>query len=92
MLIEAKQADWRRAIAQCRAHETVADFICIAVAVKSPSAELIEAVQDARYGLIHVDTQTRECAWLVRPQRNTRIWPPQRRKVAAAMRGIAYVD
>ena len=38
MAIEAKLENWKRALRQCRAHELVADYICIAI-VNTPFFE-----------------------------------------------------
>lgn len=90
--VEAKRRDWRRALQQCRAHETVADYICLAVFSRASSDTLIAQVSQYGYGLIKCDAESMACQWVIEPRRNTQVWPPQRRRVAAAMKGIAYAD
>ena len=88
---EAKMKDWRRAIQQCRAHENVADYVCIALAMKSVPARLAEELRSSGYGLIIVNTDDLSCHWHTIPRRNHRIWQPQRRRLAATLKGIDYV-
>lgn len=90
--VEAKVKDWRRAIDQCRAHESVADYICLALCLKRPSAELLAQVDASGYGLLLCDLTSRDCEWITRPKRNSKVWRPQRRKTMSAMRGIPYAD
>ena len=90
--IEAKVKDWRRAIKQCRAHESIADYICLALSIKTPPTELMEQVITSGYGLVLCDPTTRSCKWITRPKRNTGVWRPQRRKTMVAMRSIPYAD
>lgn len=76
--IEAKRADWRRALNQCRAHRAVADFICVAIGTQRISTKLQEAAERLEYGLIHCPPDATHCVWITRPRRNRRVWPPQR--------------
>jgi hypothetical protein len=88
--VEAKKRDWRRALEQCRAHQQVADFICIAVGTKAISTEMSNAVKFAGYGLIHCRGDD-DCQWIVEPERNRSFWHPQRKKLSAHLRAISYV-
>ena len=88
--IEAKTKDWRRAMRQCRAHELVADFVCIAIGTVNVSEPLVEAVAAEGYGLIHCPPGSAECEWVVRPTLNKAVWSPQRTLLARSMRAIAY--
>lgn len=90
--VEAKRRDWRRAMEQCRAHEPVADFICIALSLGKLSDTLLGEVRECGYGLIQCDAETLSCQWVVEPTRNGKVWGPQRRRVAIAMRAIEYAD
>ena len=90
--VEAKRRDWRRAMEQCRAHESVADFICIALSLRKLSDAFLGEVRACGYGVIQYDAETLTCQWVVEPTRNGRVWGPQRRRVAMAMRAIEYAD
>ncbi len=50
--VEAKVRNWRCALRQCVAHEQVADFICIAVAMQSVSASLIAEIENEVVGTV----------------------------------------
>jgi len=90
--LEAKMKDWRRAIRQCRAHESVADYICLALCLKKPSAELLEQVSAKGYGLVLCSTNSRDCQWIAHPRRNPKVWLPQRRRTLSAMKGVPYAS
>lgn len=88
--IEVKVSDWRRALQQCRAHELVADFVCIAIGSVSVPQDLVCAVQECRYGLIHCPPGSSTCTWVVRPTRNANVWGPERARLVRVMKAIAY--
>lgn len=88
--IEAKLTDWRRALEQCRAHELVADFVCIAIGTVSVPDELIRAVHECGYGLLHCPPSSSACVWVVRPGRNKSVWGPERTRLVRVMKGIGY--
>lgn len=88
--IEAKMTDWERALDQCRAHEQVADFICVAVASQKPSEQLLDAAMASGYGVIHCDRATGECTWILRPERNASVWRPERLRLAKHLKAISY--
>jgi hypothetical protein len=88
--VEAKVAHWRRALQQCRAHEQVADFVCVAVASRNPSPQLLLAAEDSGYGVIHCHPGSLQCSWVLRPRVNRRVWTPQRRHWATVMRGVSH--
>lgn len=90
--VEAKRHDWRRAFRQCQAHEVVADYICVAISLRSVSNSLLQEAKDAGYGLIRCDLDSRTCEWFLQPSRNTKVWVPQRRRLMAAMKVIDYAD
>lgn len=89
--IEAKKHDWRRALDQCRAHEQVADYICIALGTKAISDTFREEASEAGYGVIHCESAD-TCEWVVQPQRNANLWRPQRERLSQMLRGISHVD
>ncbi len=88
--VEAKLTDWKRALGQCRAHELVADYICIAIATTKVADELEVQIRERGYGLIHFDKDSKKCDWAIKPQRNSRVWPAQRRRFASHLREIEY--
>ncbi|MCK6444962.1 MAG: hypothetical protein L6Q99_01080 [Planctomycetes bacterium] len=90
--VEAKMRDWRRALEQCRAHEQVADFVCIALLGARPSAELVREVESSGYGLVLVSPVDGECRWITTPARNRSVWQPQRRMLSESLRLIRHVD
>jgi hypothetical protein len=91
-VIEAKLQDWRRALNQCRAHEQVADFICIAIGSAEVSDSLTAEATRAGYGIIHFCRDSQEFRWVRRPSRNRRVWLPQRRHWAQGYKRINYAN
>ncbi len=89
--IEAKLENWKRALIQCRAHELVADYICIAIATKKVSEKLETEIQQRGYGLIHFDSNNKKCEWAIKPKRNLKVWSAQRKLFSRNLRGIEYV-
>jgi len=90
--VEAKIAHWRRALAQCEAHEQVADFICIALASASLSEEFLLIARQRGYGVIHGDLTEDKCKWVERPRINRKVWGPQRQYWARFLRMIDYAE
>jgi len=90
--IEAKVAHWRRALAQCQAHEQVADFICVALASVSLADEFLRTARERGYGVIHCDLPGEKCEWVVRPQKNRNVWGPQRKHWSRFLRTIDYAE
>jgi hypothetical protein len=88
-IIEAKMRDWRRALEQCQGHETVADFVCVAIASARVADGLLRAACARGYGVIHYDGKKGEFGWTLRPRLNRLVWAPQRRHWAQKMRGVA---
>ena len=88
--IEAKVKDWRTAIRQCVAHEAVADFVCIAVALRRNHEPLVEAARARGYGVIACDPASKQCGWILAPRRNLAVWAPQRKRMTAAMKEVGY--
>jgi hypothetical protein len=91
-VIEVKLQNWRRALAQCRAHEQIADFICIAIGSATVSDALTEEAERAGYGIIHFCRDCQRFRWVRHPSRNKRVWPPQRRHWAQSVKRINYAD
>lgn len=87
---EAKTRDWPRALEQCKAHESVADYVCLAVAMKSVPERLERELHETGYGLVVCNMEHNQCEWLVQPRRNESVWRPQRKRLAAAMKRIAH--
>lgn len=90
--IEAKLANWRVALKQCRAHHHVADYICVAVAGKKPSPSLLAAAEQLGYGIIHFDLREWCYSWVRSPEKNLHLWPPQRQQLNQALDRIDYAD
>jgi len=78
--VEVKVNAISRAIGQCRAHELVADYICIATATKSISANNLDTIKELGYGLISCQVGGR-CTWIVRPKKLAKYWGPIRTQV-----------
>jgi hypothetical protein len=91
-MIEAKTRDWRRAIAQCRAHELVADYVCVALLSECPSDALLVELMRNGYGLLLVSPTTLACNWYAPPERNRDVWTPQRRRLSSSLRQVTYAD
>jgi hypothetical protein len=87
---EAKTRDWSRALKQCKAHESVADYVCLAIAMRSVPERLRGQLEESGYGLIVCDMEQGRCEWSVMPRRNEDVWLPQRRRLAAAMKEIEH--
>jgi hypothetical protein len=91
-MIEAKTKDWGRAFVQCRAHELVADFVCVALLARAPSSALIYKLSETGYGLILVSPVDGRCSWYARPVRNREVWKPQRRRLSFALKAVSYAE
>lgn len=91
-VIEAKIKDWRRALRQCQAHEQVADYICLAVALKSIPDLLLKDASKLGYGIIHYQPGSKSAKWVLRPLLNKNIWRPQRSKWSQHLREVPYVN
>jgi hypothetical protein len=87
-VVEAKLYNWKRAVEQCRAHEQVADYVCVAVASVSVAQELLVEARRSGYGVIHFDRTSQQFVWAVRPILNRRVWRPQRRRWTHGMKAI----
>ena len=90
MFIEAKVNDWRRALRQCRSHELVADYICIAVGLSTVTSLLRSEMEQAGYGLLHCPPGEQGCRLVVKPKRNHSVWGPQRQHLSRALGVIEY--
>jgi hypothetical protein len=89
---EAKVSDWRRALHQCQAHESIADYICIVIASSGINTRLKLEATRRGYGIVHYRQNDATLSWVCRPVRNTRVWRPQRKVWACSIRKIAYAD
>lgn len=83
--VEVKINATSRAIEQCRAHELVADYVCVATSNRSVSSRNIERIVGLGYGLISCEIATGACVWLVEPLRLGKYWAPIRNRVIARM-------
>lgn len=83
--VEVKVNAIKRAIEQCRAHELVADYVCVAVGTKNVRADNLDSLRERGYGLISCVGE--DCRWVLRPKRMDRNWPPARQRVMARMKG-----
>lgn len=88
MFVEAKLDNWRRALAQCTAHEQVADFVCVAIGTVSVSDDLKREAAARGYGVIHWSPKGGEFVWVLEPKRNVDVWKPQRERLARDLRRI----
>lgn len=88
--LEAKLADWRRALKQCRAHEAVADFIYVAIASCRVAPGLIAAAKERGYGLLHFSIHDRSITVVHEPVRNINVWPPQRRELSRLVEQLTH--
>jgi len=89
--IEAKLSQWPRALMQCRAHEHVADYICIAVATRSIPEPLRLTATSRGYGVIVYRAELNTFEWVIRPKHNHRVWRPHRQQWSLHLRGLAHV-
>ncbi len=86
--IEAKMHDWKRGLNQCKTHEIVADYICIAIASVHISAKLEYCAKMKGYGIIHCNPNTGICDWFVSPEINENMWFPQRKSFVNSLRDL----
>lgn len=92
MAIEAKIKDWPRALRQCQAHEQIADYICVAVALASIPQNLENNARALGYGILHYSKMRNSFQWVLMPQLNRNVWAPQRRKWSRGLKGVPYVN
>ena len=90
MALEAKIADWKRALKQCDAHVHVADYISLVLARKIAPPALLTRAEDSGYGLILCDPNLGQCRWEIYPRLNRQVWQPQRRAWSKTLRKISY--
>jgi len=91
-LIEAKRKDVGRAIAQCRAHELVADYICIALLSDSVSLSTRTELERLGYGLLLYCMSESYWRWEVEPRLNGDVWYPQRSVFERHWKGAVNAD
>jgi Holliday junction resolvase len=77
-LIEAKLKDWKRGLQQCRAHQLVADFICIAMGSNFISQELLNQANELGVGVLNYDMSLQVFHHALEPVKNQNYWKPQR--------------
>lgn len=87
--IEAKVGNWKRAMEQCRAHEIVADYICLALDKVPNNSPILGELEKRGYGLIVLSAEG-GMEWVVYPKKNQSIWPPQRKKFRERIREFSY--
>ncbi|OEC32726.1 hypothetical protein A7D25_22615 [Pseudomonas sp. 21C1] len=75
---EAKRDNWKRGLAQCKAHELIADYVCLAMGSKSIPTKLVQEVESLGYGLVWCNPEDSSCQWVHEPKINKNIWPPQK--------------
>ena len=76
--IEVKRMDWVRALEQCRAHVVVADFIVIAIGLKSIPPKLSKSLHSRGWGLMMYDSIKDSWRPLSPPRKNQQVWGSQR--------------
>lgn len=74
--IEAKISAVKRVLEQCRGHELVADYICVAWGNRIVSDNMFSLCEEKGYGIIHYNSLG-ACEWVLKPLRQ-RVWKPQR--------------
>ena len=90
--IEAKIKDWSRALHQCQAHEQIADYICVAVALADIPKNLETQARALGYGVLHYSKTRNSFKWVLYPQLNRNVWAPQRRLWSRGLKGVPYVN
>ena len=90
--IEAKIKDWSRALHRCQAHEQIADYICIAVALTDIPKNLEQKASALGYGVLHYSKTRDSFKWVLHPQLNRNVWAPQRRQWSRGLKGVPYVN
>jgi len=88
--IEVKATDWKRALRQCRSHECVADYVCVAIGTRSVSTALLDAARGRGYGVLHCLAEEEQCMWVVKPRLNKKKWPPQRKQLGKDLKAISH--
>jgi hypothetical protein len=88
IFLEAKLYDWKRGLAQCRAHEAVADFIYIAIASKKIAPNLENEARNRGYGVLHFCLKQKSVSEAVQPRKNELLWPPQRAAWAESFKSL----
>ena len=91
-IIEVKRNHWNRALQQCRVHEHVADFICVAIATRGLPPGLLSAATSSGYGILLFDAECCTFSWKLAPQRNGRVWRPQRLIWAKQLRRVRHAQ
>ncbi len=77
--VEAKMYDAKTVIEQCKAFDTVADFICIAWGGITVNKAVWNIAKKKGYGIITYNRDKICCEWFMKPKYNYNIWSPQRR-------------
>ncbi|EJB8386524.1 hypothetical protein [Pseudomonas aeruginosa] len=75
---EAKRDNWKKGLDQCKSHELVADYICLAMGSPSISLDLMKEIERLGYGLVWCKPDTKTCEWVYQPRVNKKIWKPQK--------------
>ena len=80
--IEVKRllGGWKRGVAQCKAHELVADYIALAIGTTHGCSALSVAIRRKGYGLLLLDEGNGKWRWVELPRRNWRIFQAQRKR------------
>lgn len=89
IFIEAKISNWKRALAQCKGHEIVADYIYVAISSVYLSDEFINASKKLGYGIIHCNPYNLQCSKVLRARRNTFIWLPQQKVLKGNIKEVS---
>lgn len=75
---EAKRDNWKKGLSQCRAHELVADYICLVMGSPRISLALMKEIEQLGYGLLWCKPDTKTCEWIYQPKINKKVWKPQK--------------
>lgn len=75
---EAKRDNWKRGLAQCKPHELIADYVCLAMGSNSIPMKLMQEVESLGYGLVWCNPRDKTCQWVYQPRINRKIWKPQK--------------
>ncbi len=83
---EAKRDNWRKGLLQCKAHELIADYVCLAMGSRTVSESLLDEIDRLGYGLVWCNPEDKTCKWVQLPKVNKNIWKPQKQLLVKGLR------
>ena len=87
--IEVKRSDWRKALWQCRGHQSVVDFVCIAIGTVGVSEALGDAIRQSGYGLWHCPPGGAPVL-AIPPKRQKMLWKAERSRFIQNLDACGY--